>query len=169
MKTIIDNKIETLVPTTAVYSGYLFLLIGIIALFSQAFLGLGLIGIGILIGFSTSGVQIDLEKKLIKDYVKCFGIAFGRWGNIEGFQDISVLSTRQSSTTYSRSNRALTQIEIFYDVYFLNSTHRLKMKVKRCKEQDEAIKEAQILADQLGLNYTNFNPVISSKTRARRR
>jgi hypothetical protein len=168
MKPIIDNKIENIAPKTAIYSGYLFIFFGIVGLSSNLFAGLGIIAVGILISFSTSGVQIDPEKRLLKDYTKCFGFKFGKWESIEIYTDIAVLSLRQSSTTLSRSNRALTEIEKYYDVCLLNSSHRIKMKVKRSKTQDDAIKEARLLAEKLNLNYTDFNPVISARTRARR-
>lgn len=168
MTRIIDNKIENILPAPGIFAGYVMLGLGILILFSYPLGGLVLLMAGIFISFSTSGVQIDPRERQIKDYTKCFGIAFGKWENIEIYKDISVLSTRQTYTAYSRANVSMTDAEKFYDVYLLDTTHRKKMKVKRCKGQEEALKEAQLLAEMLELNFTKYNPVISSRTRARR-
>ncbi len=72
----------------------------------------------------------------------------------------------ESSTVYSRSQIATTDINTYYDINLMNKSHRKKVILSRLKGVEEAAKE---LCLELDLEYTKYNPVISAKTRARRR
>jgi hypothetical protein len=56
-----------------------------------------------------------------------------------------------------------------YDITLLDKTHRKKLVIKRMKDKDKTLAEAEVLAQQLGVEYANYNPQISQATRERRR
>lgn len=167
---MIDNRIGKFFPPAIRTIGYISLVVGILLTLDTPLIGLGLALLGTTIVFLKSGVQIDPEKKRLKEYTGLFGLKIGKWKGMEEFTDISILQKRIVSTAISRANRpATTSDEIVYDVCLLNKTHRKQQVVHRLTDKNESIEVACQLAKVLDLKHGPYNPEISAATRDRRR
>ncbi len=150
-----------------IFTGYLLMLLGILGIVS--YVGLVLILVGFVASFSTTGVDLDISNKRLKEYSKIFGYKWGDWVSYEDYPYIAVLKRMESSTVYSRAQIATTDTSTYYDINLMNKSHRKKVILSRMKGVEEAEKAAKELCLELDLEYAQYNPVISAKTRARRR
>ncbi len=150
-----------------IIAGYVLMFLGLLS--SPSIFGGILILGGVYISFSTTGVSLDVSKKQLKEYTRLFGYKWGSWKSYEDYPFIAVLKRMESSTVYSRAQVAMTDKFTFYDVNLMNKSHRKKVILSRQKEVAKAEEMAKELCEELGLEYTKYNPVISAKTLARRR
>jgi len=166
---IINNKFGKAFPPAMAFSGYVILAAGIVLMWENFWYGLLIAVVGGLICFTKSGVLIDCSNKRYKDYSSFYGIKQGKWESVTPYPFIAILHRNISTTAFSQGNRpGTTGSNIYYDIFLLNNTHRKKVLIKRLKDKEGAITEAKELAVKLDLEMTNYNPVVSSKTRVRR-
>ncbi|MFT5778251.1 MAG: hypothetical protein ACI837_001207 [Crocinitomicaceae bacterium] len=130
--------------------------------------GLAIIAGGFLCS-STYGSQIDLEKNLYREYTAVYGIKRGKWFPLEKMPYLCVLPSRTGTTMYSQSNRATTVIDDTFDICLLNETHRRKIVWNKMGTKNLAVESAETLAKQIGKSVVQYSPVLSDKTRNRRR
>lgn len=164
---MIDLKTGKLFSKPLIFAGYILMLLGLLSIVS--ILGIILLLIGILISFGTTGVSIDPTGKRLKEYSRVFGYKWGEWKSYKDYPFIAVLRRKESSTVYSRSQVSTTELNTYFDINLMNVSHRKKVILTRLKGVDEAEKKAKELCELLEVEYTKYNPVISAKTRARRR
>jgi len=171
MKKIIDNKLERLFTPAMTVGGYILMALSVLAFLDGGYIGgVLLILAGGFIAFATNGILIDPNTKRTKQYIGYLGLRIGKWKSMEQYCHITILRSRESTTAYSRSNRATTtRAEIFYDVTLLDKTHRQKLGVKRLKGEQPAIASAKELMNILGFDFVKYNPVVSEATRINRR
>ncbi len=79
-----------------------------------------------------------------------------------------ILHNRESTSTFSRSNREITTTELWFDVCLLNENHHEKLIIKRLKSTEEAVKEVKVLSEAMGFSVVKYNPEVSEATRLRR-
>lgn len=152
-----------------VFSGYGILTVGVLITLGNPIIGLLVVLVGGFISFTSTGIQIDVENKKYKHYSSYYGIKQGQWKTLDSYPCLAILQSRQSSTTHSIGNiSSITNSENYYDIYLLDKTHRQKLLIKRLKNKEQASKDAKEFAENLGVEFTTYNPVISAKTRSRR-
>lgn len=170
MKKILSHSFGKSFPSSFVFTGYVFILVGIIIVFNNPIIGVITAMIGTFIGFTTSGIQIDLERKNYKKYDSLFGFKRGKWESMQAYKSITLLKYKEESATLSRSNRrALTSSDIFFDICLLNENHRKKLPIKRLKNKEEAIEDLNKLSELLDFSISEYKPQISPKSSARRK
>lgn len=165
----IDNRINKLFPPNIFFWGYVFILLGLIITVSRPLIGLGLLILGGFVAFTSTGIQIETKEKKYKEYISYFGLKKGTWNPIDKFKYIAVLSKTLSQTSYSRGQVAMSIKEKAFDICLLSDDHRLKITMKRLKDEGQSIDEAKKLAELLNITFTTYSPVISEKTKARRK
>ncbi len=168
MSEIIDNKLGKAFSPTAVIAGYVILGLGVLFLLGNIFIGIGLIAAACFVCFTGTGVQIDIKDKKYKEYTIIYFINNGKWKPFGEFVNLAILTTRQSYTTYSGSNRSMTSTDKYFDIFLLNKSHRQKLRVGRHKKRESAMESAKELAAKLGIPFVEYSPEISERTRARR-
>jgi len=151
------------------FVGYFLTALGLfILVFLNFIAGFIFLILGLNIAFATSGIQIDPNKRLLRSYYGLFGLRFGKWESLDDYKYLSVLQTRESTSTYSRSNRDITVTDLWFDICLLNENHRVKLIVKRLKSIEEAIKEIKVLSEAMGFRVVKYNPEVSEATKAKR-
>lgn len=131
--------------------------------------GLGILLITGFMVFAKSGICISADKNNYKSYISFLGIKFGKWQQLIGYTDIAILKKTVSNRAYSRANvSAETSREIVYDICLLSSDHRRKLVIARFRDKDIAFSNLHQLADKLEFKCSEYNPVISEATKARR-
>jgi hypothetical protein len=168
---IIENKFGKLFPQGLVFAGYIFLGLGVLMCLAVPLLGMVVILISAFICLTFSGMEINTRNKTYKDYTSFFGfIKQGKWNSYANYPYMTILRKNMVTTIHSRGNVASsTSKELVYDITLLDKTHRKKLVIKRMKDKDKTLAEAEVLAQQLGVEYANYNPQISQATRERRR
>ena len=168
---VIENKFGKAFPQGLVFAGYIFLGLGVLMCLASPLLGVIVILISALICFTYSGMEINTHNQTYKDYTSFFGfIKQGTWYSYSNYPYVTILRKNMVTTIHSRGNVASTvSKELVYDITLLDKTHRKKLVIKRMKDKDNALAEANVLAQQLGVEYASYNPQISQATRERRR
>lgn len=163
MKNILTHSFGKSFPPSLTFSGYVFMTIGIITLFSQIIIGSILLIIGAFVGFTKSGIQINLEDHSYRDYNSFGGLKQGKWKSLSPYKYITLLVAKEVSATLSASNRrAITGSNTYYDICLLNDNHRKKLVIKRIKDKQLAASEVRELSALLHLPLTKYHPNASS-------
>ena len=169
---VIDYNTGKVFPRPLVFAGYVCLVTALYFMYNRIINpieSIGLLFIGGFASFTSAGVQIDIVNKKYREYSSYFGLERGQWKSFETYTDIAVLGTREIQTSYSLTNVEMTERQKYFDICLLDKTHRDKLKIKRFIDKEQAIQDAKDLSEKLGVQFTTYNPQISSTTRARRR
>lgn len=148
--------------------GVVITIVGVISLFGNTILGIGLILGGPLLWTNSYGIQIDPKTNKYREYGSIYGIKKGTWKPLDALPFITILKGRSGWTVYSRSNRSTVDVEDCFEVYLLNQSHRKKVLVTKMEDKTKAEAYALELAALTDKSVVRFNPVLSEKTRARR-
>jgi len=146
-------------PRAANNGGYLLILIGIFISFAYILGGLPFLLIGIYLSFSFSGIDIDVNKGRYRDYAYYFGIkSNSSWKELKNYPYLSILQTRVSEGTFSRSNRYTEMTERYFDLFFLSKTHRKKIFIERFNDLEAAKKRAVQLSEIMHKPVARYQP-----------
>jgi len=153
-------------PPALSFGGYVFIIVGLLALPYNIFLGLLFSFLGIFVAFTRSGIQINLMNKTYRSYNYLFGLKQGKWLTLENYSKITLLRNKEQSATLSASNRrAETPIDIYYDIYILSENQLHKRCIKRIKDKDIAITDLKNLSQLLNIPIVKYQPGISRQSR----
>ena len=169
MNDIIVNKTNTYFPKALVYIGYAMIAYGLILIFLKTFIGALLIIIGVYLGLSFDGIQIDTKKREFKKYSSFFGLKKGIWKSYINFPFLTILTVTEKETGYSRGQVEFTSKKKVYRICLLNKTHREKIILKNLKNKDQAINYASEMVERLEVEQTIYNPEVSAGTRLKRK
>lgn len=183
MTEIIDYKTGKFFPTSFVFGGYVFVVLGILfeilGIYFLVYQGLDMAIVTILLGgiiiicagifsFSFTGINIDLTNRKYRKHFGYLGLRIGKWKNLGDFPYICVLRSVEGYRGYDGGIPVISEQEEFYNISLLNSSHKEKLVLYQRGEKEKSLKEAKELADKLGLKFVAYAPVISAKTKARR-
>ena len=118
---------------------------------------------------SSEGVQIDLANNQYKIYTQYLWLKKGKWKSMKGYTSICVLKKRIAYSQVSRSMRTNNFTTGVTAIYLLDKTHRHKILIGHKPGYHQAIKRANELAAILNKPYEDYQPLISEKTKNRRR
>ncbi|HZL10722.1 MAG TPA: hypothetical protein VFC65_12055 [Prolixibacteraceae bacterium] len=132
-------------------SGVLIFIIGVITTYTSIY-ALLLVFIGAFVGFTSTSVLIDFDRRRIKFSNNFFGIIrLGHWINIEPTMKIGIKKSKKLWRTYSRSNRTLDMEITDFRIILYDSKDKLIMPLKKTNSIESAKVEQVILGNQLGL------------------
>ena len=166
---MISNRIGFQFALPIVAVGLLITLFGIISLIQVTIFGFVLIPVGLLFVTSSYGSEIDPVKNQFREYDSYLGVKRGDWTSMDDVFFLTVLKGRLGTRFYSQSNRSTSLIDDKYEVYFLNKNHRKKVLIQKFETKKEAIEFAEKISKIIKKQIVSYNPVVSEKTRLRRR
>ncbi|PQJ16664.1 hypothetical protein BST99_13890 [Aureicoccus marinus] len=108
--------------------------------------------------FLRRGVILDFENKKIKEYIGLFFIKLGKWNNLNEYPYVSVLVENLKSTGFSATGLEFTERRKVYRIYFMNESHRKRLRIMDFKLFESATSEAKRIANKMQLEYTEYNP-----------
>ena len=158
MNEIIDNNHGQSFSTGLVFGGYILVIFGIIFLVGNPLIGVATFLLGGYIVFTRTGIMINPQTKQYKDYTQYFGIKTGEWKDLSKYSDLSVLKTRMLTSSFSRSNRPLNEVNHYYNIYLLSKSHRKKLLFRRFEIKEEAMAEANKMAKLLSKELKAYHP-----------
>ncbi len=101
--------------------------------------------------FTKAGVEIDLRKRQLRNYITIFFIyKYGRWKSLNKFQYITILTRKPPQIKTDKYTK--------YDITLLNKSHLKQFRIKRTNTLDEAKEDLDYLASELGLEKTKYKP-----------
>lgn len=158
---------ERVFPLMFIIIGVTIFLSGIVYLYqinrlqilnSNNIFGFALLLVGFIIVFTRKGILIDYNNRRIKYYIQILFFKIGKWENILNYSFITVLSINQKSYGYSRTGVQFTERKKINRICLLNENHRNKLKIADFKDLKDAILEAEAIAKNLNLEFTNYRP-----------
>ena len=137
---IVDNKTERAFGKTTVFAGIIFLLTGIVFLIAGAFiLSAVVLLVAAFITFTYSGVDLDTNKRQIRQYNKFFGlIKTGRWKSVDPYIGITLIPFSTVEVMASWSNRITSIKTIDYRIFLVNKAKKPAFAIKKCKTREKA-------------------------------
>lgn len=135
--------------SSLIYSGYFFILCGLIAVvYSPG--SLFLIIPGTFMAFTYSGTIINTEKNTVRPYTNLFGIIrTGKYANISDFTRFSIRNTHRRYTAHSRGQVRLDMDIYSMDLLLLNHDGSRKIILNRYHNFEQAQNEKERLSEIL--------------------
>ncbi len=142
---IINYKLGKIFGPSMVFAGYILMVFGILTLYFTLS-SIGLVIIGTLIAFTSSGTRVETEKRQYKRYLLLAGVLLiGKNQSFENDDVIEVKKYKGTHRTYSMSNRQSTVEINDYRLYLIKRDPRRKIWVASFDTEEEAFKEIEIL------------------------
>ena len=164
MKEIIKNRIGFSFPGFIVFMGLTCMLFSIFIMIESPILGLIILIVGSFLGLSSYGSEIDITNQKFREYGSMFGIKSGKWEDLNTMPFIGVFKSKSGYLIYSRSTNSTTDIDDFYDVCLMNTTHRRRLVLQKFKTKNEALNFVHSLENKIDSKLTEYNPRQSEKT-----
>lgn len=136
----IDNKIQQTFNGPLIFMGITFVVTAIALVFSRLwYLGILSFIIACFLLFTFSGIEIDVERRMIKPYYMLFGLfKKGKWLSLEKYVGLTLVPMRKVYSVYSRSNRINKSEMDDYRVYLVNRSKKPALPLKSCKTRETA-------------------------------
>lgn len=149
-----------LFPGNAVFSGYIFLVIGTFSLLMGAWIiGLGLLLLGSFIGFSWADTVVDPTRKEFSERTfYCGFIPVIKTMSTSKWQLVTVIPKRETQTMYARSSTSTSITDVYFVVTLLRSNYRGKKELARFENRHRSYEIAKGLSEQLDLEYFEYDP-----------
>ncbi len=147
-----NNFLERSFGPVSSSAGIFMFIIGLYVTWTSLF-GLILVVLGAFAGFTSNSSSIDFDKKRVRFSDNIFGIIkTGKWLDIDPSMKIGFKSNNKVWRAFSRSNRPLDVGTDDFLIVLCNSHEKEIMPLKKAKSLEEAYKEYENIADQLGLS-----------------
>ena len=125
--------------------------------------------IGAFIWSTSYGFETNKYTGKFREYGSALGLEWGKWDDLDKFPDMALLTLNEGYAVRVRLYLSTEVVESYYGVYLLTSSHRTKVLVNKFKNLEKAKEFITQTAMELNKEYVQYNPVISERTRMRRR
>jgi hypothetical protein len=136
----IDNKIQQTFNGPLIFMGITFAVMAIALVFNHLwYLGILSFIIACFLLFTFSGMEIDVERRMIKPYYMLFGLfKNGKWQSLEKYVGLTLVPMRKVYSVFSRSNRQNDSEMDDFRVYLVNRLKKPALPLKSCKTREAA-------------------------------
>lgn len=116
--------------------------------------------LGIHLFFTTHGVRIDPNLRRVKQYVRFALFRLGSWQKYTETNDILCIRSKEKHNVYdeTRGHDRSVSLSVKYEIYLADRNHFNLTLLRSFSSDAEAEYEADILADQMGLPWVQYNP-----------
>ena len=148
---IITNKLDKSFGPVGSSAGIFILIAGLAATY-QSWFGLVLVLLGAFVGFSSTSVLIDFDKRRIKFSNNLFGIIrIGKWISVSPDMRIGIKQSNLTWQAFSRSNRSIVIQDNDLRLVLVNSENEEIMEVMKTGSIESATAQLEILCTKLDL------------------
>jgi len=145
-------------------------IVAVLFLIANIWVGLLAVLITMTLWTLTIGIEINPENRKYRYFKTFYGKASGKWENLDKFQAIVVLKKNMKGQMLSpKLVNELSYKHIVFDVNLVSKSHRTKLSLKKYRSIDDAMDLAKSLSQNLNMPLEKYDPVISERTRNRRR
>ena len=151
-QTFFERTTESIFPVGAKITGFIFMIIGFVAILGAPIIGIPVFLMGGFVCFAKTGISIDFEKKLIKNQWGVFGLKFGSWSKLPDLKMISVTPfTQRYSNNLQMGGAQSYSKETSFRVNLKGMNQRISI-VASNGNREKALRDAEELADRLKLD-----------------
>jgi len=139
---ITHYKLGKIFGPSMVFAGYILMAFGVLSLYFTIS-SIGLILIGAIIAFTTSGTTVETERHQYKKYLLLAGVLqIGKKQIFEKEDRIEVVKFKGKHLSISRSNRQSAVDSNDYRIYLTTSGSKKKILMARFETEEEAVQES---------------------------
>lgn len=153
-------------PPNARIIGYIFIPFGLLSsLIISESIGFGILGLalfvfGLIIILTKYGTKIDLERKLVIEYILFFGFLDSQKKyDLAKYIYITTIPTKHTQTYYRTTNSG-TFTNYFFSVCLLNANYRNQLEIAKFDQKSEAVDVAKRLSELLNKEYFDHDPQV---------
>lgn len=159
-RSLIDNRFRDTFPGYKVTSALLTVVVAIMAIIFKEWIALFVVPVGLGIVTFQQGIQLDPATKRYRHYFQTLGIKLGKWHSYEGYPDLVLLHQRKDYRGRFPLNvlMNLRQSHTHFEIYLASPRHFELVLVDLQHDARKAERQAQRLAQDLGVNYMRYNP-----------
>jgi len=117
------------------------------------FLGLGF-------ALVVDGVEIDVNNKKYRQYLRVYFLKVGQWHSFSSNNDILCLRSKEKHVGFNEITNRDTEFSgpLKYEIYIADSNHFKLTLLKTSTSNLDAEHDADELAERLGLQWVQYNP-----------
>lgn len=132
---------------------------------APVFMGISVVALALV-----SGLELDFEKLLYRDYTRIFYAWYSDPKSLKAYSAIVVLRKDGKQTLGTTNMRFASEISVYeYQVFLTDKNHRKRLYLAHFDTRDSADSYANRISEQIGFPYVAYSPVISEDTLRRRR
>jgi hypothetical protein len=144
-----NNNLGKFFGPSSSYSGYVFIICGIVAA-SYSLLALTLLIPGFFMAFTYNGTMIDTDNKKLKPYTALFGIfRTGKWIDADQFTRFNIIKATKKYTSYSRGSVRFDMNASDIELLIINRNGTKKVIINKYNNFEDAQKEMKELSGML--------------------
>ncbi|MCC6767919.1 MAG: hypothetical protein IT240_02640 [Bacteroidia bacterium] len=114
--------------------------------------------IGVVLLFSTEGIDIDKAGGRYKEWNRWFGIRVGKWKPLDVIESVSVILETDTGRFIPVTENSPYKTEDYFQVYLMNDNHHYKVFVCQSRLRVEAETMAKNLASWLSVEVRVYQP-----------
>jgi hypothetical protein len=140
-----NNKLGKFFGPSSSYTGYVFIICGIVAT-TYSLLALTLLIPGFFMAFTYNGTIVDTDNKMVMPYTSIFGIfKTGKWIDTNQFTRFNIIKATKKYTSYSRANVRFDMNVSDIELLLINRNGTKKIVLNKYSNFEDAQKEMQEL------------------------
>jgi hypothetical protein len=140
-----NNKLGKFFGPSSSYTGYVFIICGIVAT-TYSLLALTLLIPGFFMAFTYNGTIVDTDNKRVMPYTSIFGIfKTGKWIDTNQFTRFNIIKATKKYTSYSRANVRFDMNVSDIELLLINRNGTKKIVLNKYTNFEDAQKEMQEL------------------------
>jgi len=144
-----NNNLGKFFGPSSSYSGYIFIICGIVAA-TYSLLALTLLIPGFFMAFTYNGTIIDTDNKKLKPYTALFGIfRSGKWIDADQFTRFNIIKATKKYTSYSRGSVRFDMNVSDIELLIINRNGTKKVIINKYNNFEDAQKEMKELSGML--------------------
>ena len=157
----VDFRTSAYFPGSIIFFGVLILLTGIFMAKIHVLATLPFFLVSFIIFTTYNGLELDVHRKVYRQYVWLLGL---KWGEREAFETIQYIFIKRnmvSQTIHSRITSSTIHLEMYDGVLRFSEKDKIKLATSRNKE--DLLKKIKPLARKLQLNildYSEGTPIV---------
>jgi len=159
---MITYRFGRIFPVTFIFIGVALSIVSIYAIKESYGLSLLLVFISCPMFFASYGVQIDLKKRLFREYSNYIGYCSGNWKSIDDYKYLCILAFNQVTLGQSRGNSTQLKDKL-YHICLLTDNHFKRQTIFKSESLNEVKEKSNTLADLLQKDIVSYSPKAKSR------
>lgn len=125
---------------------------------SRIALGVFGLGAGGFILTASEGLFVDSLGKRVRKYTTTFGLKRGKWVEVGGYSQITIMSNRASYNKTMKGVSPTSFTQMLYKVFILNKNHTRKFMLYTSTSMADARTKLAIIGKELSLEEADYAP-----------
>ncbi|GJM29699.1 MAG: hypothetical protein DHS20C17_23340 [Cyclobacteriaceae bacterium] len=156
---MLNNRLHLYFPQLIQQLGWILSIFAILSIFQaipfpNPLVPIPILLLGVVFSFTIQGASLDLEKKMIKQYVGLLGIKIGAWKTLPTLREIVFTSGSYSQQIHSFVSRNDVRSKVYRG--FLKGNDGFKMLFTANRDPERVIRDVEKVAGSLNLPAIDY-------------